>query len=149
MWVFFVLLTFWNIVVVALHRWTHPYIDITMSTLLVLLVSMVLVYSREKPIPGLFTLVSDLPARDAPPRTWVDYVADVAAHWLPAIYVLLFLSYKAEYTPLKTTLTFVGIVFLGAALDAHKTYDLATPLEERAVYTACIAALIIRAGFVV
>ncbi|KAG1667176.1 hypothetical protein FOA52_004171 [Chlamydomonas sp. UWO 241] len=143
------MLTSWNIVAVALHRWTHPYIDITMSTLLVFLVSMFLVYSRDKPTPNPFALIRDLPVRDARPRTWFDYVGDAAVHWLPAIYVLLFLPYKTEYTPLKTTLTFVGIVLFAAALEAHTTYDIDTRLEERAVYTAGIAALVIRAGFAI
>ena len=133
-------LTFWNIVLLVLHPWTSPYVDLTYLSIFVFLGSQFLVYCHPKFLPS---LTFD---EEAKTTGVLMYLADFLVHWAPLGVVLIVLPYRSEYTPLKTCVTFLAATAFAVFTESIHTYHLDSKGHERAIQMAALSSIIFRFG---
>jgi len=112
-----------NIVMVILYKFTSPFVDLHLSCLITAFVSFGICYIRPKEwIIPLDENHSWYVTTRGPNSTWV-YLRDFAVHWLPLLFVLLFVPIgPVDYR--KISFTFFVIIFYLVFLNAPELYGL-------------------------
>ena len=131
--------TWWNLVLVILNKWTSKYIDLHMSCLIVAFVSFQLsyVYPCEYSNKIADGYILHLNSRE---RSNLFYLGDFITHWLPLLYVFLFVP--VEPVGNKTVLTFFFILSFFMLIDAQDLYRGETGLCMVTVIIAVVLRLV-------
>jgi len=133
----FLYYTYWNLLLVVFGKWTHKYLDLHLSCLIVACASWYIFHIYPNSFVNRF---DDNYAMSFDPKIngISYYIWDFLLHWMPLIVVCFI--YPIERFGNKTILTFFAIVFFMVAVNARVLYK--THIEVIMVFI--VVALMIR-----